>query len=185
MKIASTGRQVFKRGATGAVAALLQTVFVSEMIYPSRCLWLVSPWVSDIEVVDNRTGGFLHLEPRWPLGPVHLSDVLAVLVARGTAVHVATRPARPRATDSGRHNDRFLSELRMRVAQDATLYVHRNEEEHLHTKGLLGDRFFLSGSMNFTYNGIVVNDEYVRFTTDSTEVAEARIAFRERWGGPV
>lgn len=185
MKIATPGRQIFQRGGAGAVSRLLQTVFVAEMIHPSTCLWLVSPWISNIEVIDNRTDGFRHLEPQWPLGSVRLSDVLAALVARGTEVHIATRPARPWLTtnDTGRHNDRFLDELRHRIAADAALHIHREEEKHLHTKGLLGDRFFLSGSMNFTHNGIVVNDEQVRFTTDPSEVAQARIEFRERWGG--
>ena len=179
------GRQIIKRGAAHTIPALLQTVFASELVRPSRCLWLVSPWVSDIEVLDNRTNAFRHLEPRWPRGPVRLSDVLATLVSRGTEVHVATRPSLPWLTprDSGRHNERFLEELQQRVPEGTSLHVHREEEENLHTKGLLGDRFLLSGSMNFTFNGVFVNDEHVRFTTDSVEVAEVRLAFRVRWGG--
>ena len=33
---------------------LLQMLFLSELLAPSRCLWLVSPWISDIPVIDNR-----------------------------------------------------------------------------------------------------------------------------------
>jgi len=173
MNMASTGRQIFQRGGAGAVPKLLQTVFVAEVIHPSTCLWLVSPWISNIEIIDNRTDGFQHLEPQWPLGSVRLSDVVAALLARGTEVHIATRPSH--------HNDRFLHTLRYRIAKNAPLHIYRNEENYLHTKGLLGDRFFLSGSMNFTHNGIVVNDEQIRFIIDPSDIAQARIEFRNRW----
>lgn len=176
-------RTIFKKGASHAVPGLLQTLFAAELINPSDCIWLVSPWVSDIEILDNRTHAFRHLEPSWPRGSVRLSDVLASLLERGTTVHVATRPVRPWIGDLGRHNDRFLEELMRRVPAAAHLSIHRQEESNLHTKGLLGNKFFLSGSMNFTYNGVTVNDEQVRLTLDPSEVAQAHLEFKDRWGG--
>ena len=183
----TSGRQIFKQGSSGDVAALLQTIFISEIIRPGSSLWLVSPWISDIPVIDNRTGGFLHLEPRWPLGPVPLSEVLATALRRGTRLHIITRPPRSSfaPNDPGNHNERFLNELTQRIPEDALLCIRKEEEQNLHIKGLLGDRFFLSGSMNFTFNGITLNEEFVRFTTNQEEVAQARLAFRQAWGNSV
>jgi phosphatidylserine/phosphatidylglycerophosphate/cardiolipin synthase-like enzyme len=43
------------------------------------------------------------------------------------------------------------------TALDVAVRFHIAEE--LHTKGILGDGYYLAGSMNFTYNGITVNEE--------------------------
>ncbi len=32
-----------------------------------------------------------------------------------------------------------------------------------YTKGILGDCYYLAGSMNFTYNGIIVNEEALTY----------------------
>ena len=58
-----------------------------------------------------------------------------------------------------------------------------NEAEDLHEKGLLGDDFYLSGSMNLTYGGVELLEETVKFDTAEDVVAEARLVYYERWGG--
>ncbi|MNN29548.1 hypothetical protein D3C81_1431590 [compost metagenome] len=52
----------------------------------------------------------------------------------------------------------------------------------LHEKGLIGDHFYLNGSMNFTFNGISLNEEMVQLITDHEQIAHNRIAFIEKWG---
>ncbi len=47
---------------------------------PSRCLWLVSPCISDIPVIDNNANTFLCLEPSWTRTRIRLSQLLATLV---------------------------------------------------------------------------------------------------------
>jgi hypothetical protein len=152
---------------------LLQTIFVGELLAPSDEIWLVSPWVSDIAVVDNTDGAFTGLEPAWGARHIHLSEILACLAGRGTQVFVELRP--------DEHNRRFLQRLRRQVGGDPVRVRH---SEVLHEKGLLGDRYLLNGSMNFTYSGVQLLDEWVRFDTDSRTVAEARLAFRSRWDRP-
>lgn len=181
MSAPSSGRTILKRGDEAAVLSLLRTVFAAELVQPSETLWLVSPWISDVPLLDNRADAFRHLEPQWPRTEIRLGAVLATLVARGTRLVIATRPGRRVEPDEGtRATDRFLETLRQRVPPDGLLVVHR-EAWRIHTKGLLGDRYLLSGSMNFTYSGVKVNEEMVRFTTSETEVAEARIEFRGAW----
>jgi hypothetical protein len=49
----------------------------------------------------------------------------------------------------------------------------------------LGDTFYLSGSMNFTGNGITVAEEAVVLHLSPEVVAESRVTLSERWGGQV
>ena len=158
------------------VKELLQAVFVSELLSPSLCLWLVSPWVSDIPIIDNRTGAFDAMDSSWGPRQLRMLDVLQRCLAVGTSVVLSTRPQT--------HNRPFLEQLRAR-AQDAgasdALSVH--EAEDLHEKGLLGDDFYLSGSMNFTYGGVELLEETVKFDTADDVVAQARLVYYERWGG--
>jgi phosphatidylserine/phosphatidylglycerophosphate/cardiolipin synthase-like enzyme len=55
--------------------------------------------------------------------------------------------------------------------------------EELHTKGILGDGYYLAGSMNFTYNGITVNEEALTYETSPEVIAEQQLIFINRWGG--
>ncbi len=53
-------RKIFRTKATGnsEVRELLETVLVSELIMPSPTIWLVSPWITDLEILDNRSAAF-------------------------------------------------------------------------------------------------------------------------------
>ncbi|WP_263451403.1 phospholipase D-like domain-containing protein DpdK [Hyalangium gracile] len=152
------------------VPALLQALFASELVSPSRCIWLVSPWISDIAVLENRAYSFFTLAPEWGTAPIRLSAVLRRLLESGTTLHIATRP------DS--RNEAFLDV--MRAGNHPRLKLH--EQKALHEKGLLGDGYYLSGSMNFTYSGITLNEEFIHFFTAQDVVAEKRVLLAERWG---
>jgi hypothetical protein len=91
----------------------------------------------------------------------------------GTHVYVEVRP--------DEHNTRFLRRLQSAGAAPTALHVRTSEV--LHEKGLLSDSFLLSGSMNFTYSGVRLLDELVRYDTGPSVIAEARLAFRARWNG--
>jgi len=167
-------RVIHTRASARQIPDLLQAVFVAELLSPSRCLWLISPWVSDIPIIDNRTNAFLSLDPLWTRTQVTLSQVLIRILELRTTVHVATRPdVRNRA---------FLDRLR-RAAEPEGLPLLMHEQEELHEKGILGDGFYLSGSMNFTYSGIALNEEAVHFIASPATVAENRLILLSRWGG--
>jgi hypothetical protein len=158
------------------VRELLQAIFIAELLAPSRCVWLVSPWISDIPIIDNRGGAFDSMDSTWGPRVLRLQEVLHRCLAVGTAIVVATRPVS--------HNRPFLNQLGDRADElGATGSLILHEAEDLHEKGLLGDDYYLNGSMNFTYGGVEVLEETVKFETAEDAVAQARLVFHNRWGG--
>lgn len=167
-----THRRIFKTQVTGAdtLKELLQSMFVAEMLRPAGPIWIVSPWVSNVVLIDNRSGNFDALNPEWGRREVRLADVLGTLMSRGSDIHVVTR--------SDESNRAFLSKLRDTAEQQGLLdSVTVTLHDPLHTKGILLSNSLLMGSMNLTYNGMVINDEWVEFSVDSGDVARTRLEF--------
>lgn len=155
---------------------LLQAIFAAELLAPSRCLWIVSPWVSNVPVIDNEADTFRPPDTSWARGTIRLAHVLRELARRGTRVVVATRP--------DPQNDLLLEDIRWLfrdVGCADRLIVHQAAQ--LHEKGIAGDGFHLGGSMNLTWNGIEVLEESLHFTTEPDAVAAVRLQYRQRWGG--
>jgi hypothetical protein len=163
--------------SAGEVLGLLSALFSAELISPSTCLWLVSPWISDVDVIDNSAGTYPALT-RHGRRPVRLAEVLVTLAAEGTRVVVATTP------DS--HNDTFRRRLRLLAGDlrvDDNVRVVVDTTGGLHTKALTGDDYALLGSMNITYNGIHLREEHVELRTEAAYVAQARLDAFDRFGG--
>jgi hypothetical protein len=163
-------RYIHSRLTSSQLPDLLQTILVAELIAASQCLWLVSPWVSDIPVIDNTANTFRALEPSWYRSKIRLSQVLISLTKQGTTVYLATRP--------DLHNNSFLETLKDKADLE---YLNLYKAAELHSKGILSDSFYLAGSMNFTFNGITVNQETLSYETDSAAIAEQKLNFRARW----
>jgi phosphatidylserine/phosphatidylglycerophosphate/cardiolipin synthase-like enzyme len=166
-------RRIFKTQTTGAttIQELLQSMFVSEVLQPSEEIWIVSPWISNVVLIDNRTGNFDALNPEWGRREIRLAEVLATLMARGTMVQIVTR--------GEASNDAFrtrIGELAHEHGLDEQVSVLIHNQ--LHTKGILLGGCLLMGSMNLTYNGMVINDEWVEFSIDPQELARTRLEFR-------
>ena len=86
-------RRIFKSVATSqnVIRELLQMMFLGELLAPGgERAWLVSPWISNIVLFDNRAGGFNTINPEWGQREVRLLEVLMDMMARGTAVGVAS-----------------------------------------------------------------------------------------------
>lgn len=158
--------------ARNGARELLQIVFASELLTPSRCLWIVSPWLRDVPVLDNSTGSFLFLCPDFSRAEIRLSRVLRELIDRGATLVIATRP------DAG--NRQVVDGLRGLSRPDAVVFHERPE---LHAKGIVGDRYSLIGSMNLTYNGLERLTEMLVFQTEKGNVEQLRLAFRREYGG--
>ncbi len=157
-----------------SVRDLFQTLLAAELISPSGKLWLFFAWISDVEILDNSARRFAAVEPDWPAGPIRLSQVLAALLARGTQVRLVIR-------EHG-HNEYFvhrLRALRERWGDQVKWLV----EKDFHAKGLLGDDYFLSGSMNLTRSGISVNGEHLVLRTDPAAIAEQAEQLDLQWEG--
>lgn len=155
-----------------ALRDLLQTLFVAELLAPSRELWLTFAWISDVEVLDNSARRFAAIEPDWPSAPIRLSQVLDALLARGSHVRLIIR-------EHG-HNDYFIARLQNLKARYGGL-IGWCVSKDFHAKGLLGEDFFLSGSMNLTRSGISVNGEHLTLRTDPAAIAEQAEQLELQW----
>jgi phosphatidylserine/phosphatidylglycerophosphate/cardiolipin synthase-like enzyme len=163
--------------SAGDVLDLLSALFAAELISPSACLWLVSPWISDVELIDNSAGTYSMLN-RSGRRRIHLAEILVALAAQGTRVVVATTPHT--------HNDTFLRRLTL-LARDLrvedAVEVVVDPTGHLHTKALTGDDYALVGSMNITHHGIHLREEHVELKTEADFVARARMDAFDSFGG--
>ncbi len=176
----AASRRIFKskNASHGEVKELLQVLFAAEIMDPSPCLWLISPWLSNVEIFDNSTGAFSNLDDNWAQRPIRLIEILGSIALKQKEIVIAVR--------DDAHNLKFERRLfqhftDLGVAIPPT-WIKRNE---LHIKGLLTSNFYLSGSMNFTFNGIEILEEGVVFETDKEVVSQAKIAFSENYGGAI
>jgi hypothetical protein len=158
------------------LADALQALFVAELLKPSTPLWIVTPWISEVDVLDNRSGLFNGLLPDLPQRPIRLIEVLVNMLQRGGGVVIACRP--------DDHNRSFIESLRHRAAAEDAGYERLNcrYASELHEKGILSSSLLLSGSMNLTYNGIRRLEESITITNDADTIARTRHAYEDRWG---
>lgn len=172
-------RKIFKSAVTSqhAVREVLSMVFAQELLAPSRQVFIVAPWISNIVIFDSRIGQYATLNPEWAKREIRLVEVLVAIAANGTALHIHTRP--------DDHNKTF----KRRIAEamtDAGLHdqLHWSDRKaRLHTKGVLTDRVLIDGSMNLTESGVALNDEAVTVSFEPDQVAAARMHF-ELYGHP-
>ncbi len=166
-------RRIFKSAVTSQnlIRELLQLMLLGELMAPGgQRVWLVSPWISNVAILDNRAGGFNAVNPEWGAREIRLVEVGVELIARGCPLGVAT------SLDD--HNVAFLdalAEAAYEIGLSDKLRVVRRE--NLHTKGILLRRGLLTGSMNITYRGLELNDEVVIYDTSPQGLAQARISF--------
>jgi hypothetical protein len=167
-------RQVLHRGtdARNVARELLQTTFACELLAPSRCLWIVSPWIRDIPLMDNTTDAFVALDPNFPRAAIRLSRVLRTLLDRGGRIVIATRPDLP--------SREVIEAIRATGPTDG---LSHDERPELHAKGIVGDSTAILGSMNFTHNGLDRLTETLTFDTDPARVSEIRLEFAREYGG--
>jgi phosphatidylserine/phosphatidylglycerophosphate/cardiolipin synthase-like enzyme len=171
-------RRIFKSATTSQnlIRELLQLMLLGELLAPGgERAWLVSPWISNIVLFDNRAGGFGPVNPEWGAREIRLIEVATELMARGTQLGIAT--------SFDEHNDPLvaaLSEAVDEAGMSEMLVIVRRQ--HLHTKGVLLKRGLLTGSMNLTYNGLELNDEMVVYDTTLKTLAEARLNFESYVG---
>jgi phosphatidylserine/phosphatidylglycerophosphate/cardiolipin synthase-like enzyme len=171
-------RRIFKSAITSQnlIRELLQAMFLGELIAPGgERAWMVSPWISNVVIFDNRAGGFGSINPEWSSREIRLIEVMVNLMVRGTPLGIAT------SYDA--HNDPFLQAVReMADEEGVSGRLQVVQRKHLHTKGVLLSRGLLTGSMNLTYNGLELNDEMVVFDISPKTLAEARLNFESYVG---
>ena len=167
-----TDRIIFKSANSSPHAArdALAMVLAHELVVPSEVVYLLAPWASNIVIFDNRIGQFDGLNAEWGRREIRLIEVLVAIAQNNTRLFVRVRP--------DPHNQPFCTRLADALREGGVSDLCRiTQSALLHTKGLVTAHALLSGSMNFTGNGIAINDESLLVTFDSAKVAAARIEF--------
>jgi hypothetical protein len=155
-----------------AILDALQTLLLRELLRPSPELWILSAWISDVEVVDNSARAFSAICPDWPAGPMRLSRVIASLLDRGSRVVLVLR--------SVDHNVQFVRSVQdLQSRAPGRLGIALSPGAH--EKSVVGEDYILGGSMNLTFGGLTANDEHVLLRADGRAAAARRLALRERW----
>lgn len=147
------------------IREVIASMLISEILNP-REVWLVSAWVSNFDLLDNRSGAFDALNPSWGHRMLTFFEVLESVVDAGCSVNFVLKDHET--------NTSALTEIKAKLATSHNVKLKLSEE--LHAKGLLTKDALLIGSMNFTYSGTNRNDELM--TLDRSEEAIAD-AFRE------
>lgn len=155
-----------------SIRDLLQSLFALEALQPSKTFWLLSAWVTDAPMLDNGARQYSTIDSEWPAGIVPLSAVLRTMLDRGGRIIVITRPDPINAP--------FVESMRRLQRQHGTRLSVILEED-FHDKGLHGDNYELSGSMNFTRKGIETNEEHLILRTDPQIIAERHLVLSDRW----
>ena len=153
-------------------ADLLQSLFAVECAAPSRTLWLVSAWISDIPILDNTSDGFRGIDAGWGQRSIRLSELLVFLARRGTHVVVVT--------NGDVHNVSFMQRVKTQATEQGVGdLLQTSQQEDLHAKGMLGDGYYLHGSMNITHNGVHVLAEDLALELDADLVERTRLEYLE------
>src|SRR5690606_33917369 len=81
----SHGRQIFVHGvyAERQLRNTLSNLLVGLILNPD-VVWLVSPWVSDFDLLDNRTSDWNSVNPAWGARYVQFSELLAAATDTGS-----------------------------------------------------------------------------------------------------
>lgn len=172
-------KRIIRKGRLFAsldVQNALESLFVAETLHGSKEFWIVSPWLSDVAVIDNRGGRFTHLSE---LGDrkLKLTEVLLYLVDRfDTKVTVVV-------SDDGWASEarRGIPTAFMQAGKSEYLNMYVKSRDHLHDKIVATSDWLISGSMNFTKQGITVRDEHVDIETDPAMIAPILIDLRNRY----
>jgi len=157
---------------TDAIHDLIQSIFISELLQPSDLLWIHFAWVSDIEILDNASRKYAWINPAWSSRKIKLSEVLEVLLSKGGHVRLFIR--------RDPHNDYILRKFE-RLKSEFSNNIEWKVISGFHDKGMVGDNYFLTGTMNLTFSGIQRNTEHIYFKTDPVQISRQRIHLQREW----
>lgn len=159
------------RGSSVQLVGCLASLFALELLRPSAELYLISPWISKVPLIDTRFGQFRALVGELGKAELHLGDLLTLLARRGTRVRILYRAPANGMTSQFLESLRAVENIECRAARD------------LHEKGLITSHVYVHGSMNFTYAGININDESVEIIEDEAVIWRALQEAKVSWEG--
>lgn len=154
------------RSSSVLLSDCISSIFSLELLCPSREIFLISPWLSNVPLLNNTQGQFRSIVSEATTDWIGLGDLLSLLAEHNSIVYVLCRSDQPL-------NDQFLHRLPASIKCKKT--------KRLHEKGLITENFYFRGSMNFTYSGVNLNDESVELTTEKEIVAQALLEAHQSW----
>lgn len=162
-------RQIMTKTYIGKrhIREVLSGMLAGLIVSPQE-VWLVSAWVSDFELLDNRGGDWSVLNPSWGSRTISFLEVLETAVLSGCRLNLVVK--------KDAQNESAVRQLTTKLKHTSLFRVELSDE--LHTKGLLTESGFLSGSMNFTYYGTNKNDEEMMFFTDRQTISDTRLYYQ-------
>jgi len=164
------------KGQSNVPGELIQSMLATELLQPSPELWIVSPWITNINVIDNSGRRFGYLDSRWEQGPVTLAKYLNTFIERDKKFIAVMNE------DS--HNLAFIGALEaLGLAEHPNVTLIKTPS--IHAKGIVTHHFSLTGSMNITYSGVNLNAERIVYTTDQSQVHETLAQFNSYLGATV
>ena len=175
---APIGSRRIMTSGQGRMADLEQVhhlLFLMELLAPSSPLWIVSAWLSDVAVVDNRGGELSSIAPGLPARRIGLVEVLTELVSKGGDVRVVVR--------EDEHNRAVVGQLQQLERRSSAGSLSVSMRRDLHDKLVVGERLLVEGSMNLTHRGALRNEEGVRVVTETADIATQRHELNRRFGG--
>lgn len=162
-------RVIKSRSLGGAVqlADCLASLLALELLVPNGRVYLISPRLGDMEILHSPFGQFRILMHELGQTRLRLGETLGILAARGSTVRVLYRPGDPQT-------EAFIGRL--------SREVERRPVDHLDERGLLSERFYLRGSLEFDLEGVSTGNESVEVTTEPGDVARALMEAEQLWG---
>ncbi|WP_202980688.1 phospholipase D-like domain-containing protein DpdK [Alteromonas sp. RKMC-009] len=146
---------------------VLTNIFAGLIIVPEE-IWLVTAWLTDFDVLDNRSGNWSFLNPEWGPKTVTFIELLEFAAHKGCKLNVVVK--------KDEINSKSVYRLKTNLRENTDFKIL--ETEDLHKKGFLTQTCFLKGSMNFTYRGANLNDELISLTSDQHEISNMKIEFK-------
>lgn len=153
------------------VKETLGNLMVAACISHER-FWLVSAWLTDFALLDNRGGDWDALNPAWGHRIINFSEVIVHAVESGSVVSIVTNKEPV--------NNTFQGRLKQALPNSQNLFIAQSQ--NLHKKGLLSPSYFLAGSMNFTYSGTNKKEEQITLNLDPDTIFEAKLEFESLYG---
>ena len=148
------------------LASLLATCLIDSRM--STPVYVCSPFLTDFPLFDNALGQFSTLFRH----RVDFGEKPEILFSDSLVEISYTAPVRI-ITVEGEYSRAFLKRVVRR--QNPGLSA-RFASELYHEKGLLSDKFYVEGSMNFTYNGVYRREEKITVHTSETQVGTQKIS---------
>ncbi len=167
--INNKSRQIITNTALGKrhLKEVLGSTFAGVILAPQE-IWLVTAWISDFEVLDNRSGNWTYLNAGWGNRMITFLELLETAVLSGCKVNLVVKKSEL--------NDTAINFLKTKLANEDNFRIEISDS--LHIKGLLTETAFIKGSMNFTFSGANKNDELVTLSSDMHLISTARIDFK-------